>query len=463
MRSFYAKVFLMFVGSMLILHTFNQGMILLLRNPEVRKIFHERQIEQNLQWNSRGSLSTDADELKRELLGTMRGAHPDEVMVFTQSLDQLPTDRSDQFPLPAAISGGRVNLGPADKYFPLMSHAMVDIDDTHWEATRLISSDQIVVSLVNQSANDRSVEEFLNFRSRMVRQIAPLSLLLAIVCALLLSRRVLAPIKRVQNSLRSLDNRDLSVRIPSRGEDNEFRDFIASCNGMLERLEKGFQQMSRFSSDAAHELRTPLTIMQGYTERAINESVPGSQSQIQLRMICDEIERLTSITHKLLLLAQADAGRLRMDFEVVNVSNMLDEMRSDVAMIEPSLDLRGNVEKQLIVLTDRALLQQLFNNLFSNAVKYNETDKWIDISAWSEAEQLHVLFSNPSHPIDQAFESIVFDRFSRADISRSRQVDGIGLGLSLCKEIALANGGTLEFRVLRHTQVVVEFCMPIHR
>jgi hypothetical protein len=63
----------MFVGSMLILHTFNQGMIFLLGNPEVRKIFHERHIEQNLQWNSRESLSTDAGELKRELLGTMRG------------------------------------------------------------------------------------------------------------------------------------------------------------------------------------------------------------------------------------------------------------------------------------------------------------------------------------------------------------------------------------------------------
>ena len=453
----------MFVGSMLVLYTFNQSMIFLLGNPEVRKIFHERHLEQNLRWNSRESLSTDAGELKRELLGTMRGTHPDEVMVFTQPLGTLPPGQSNQFPLPAAIGGSHVTLTPADKYFPLISYAVVDIDDTHWDATRLISSDQIVLSLVNQAANERGIEEFLNFRSRMVRQIAPLSLLLAIVCAIVLTPRVLAPIKRVQNSLRSLDNRDLSVRIPVRGEDNEFRDFIVNLNGMLERLEKGFQQASRFSSDAAHELRTPLTIMQGYTERAINEAVPGSRSQIQLRMISDEIERLTSITHKLLLLAQADAGRLRMDFEVVNVSDLLDEMRSDLALLDPPLDLRGKVEKELIVLTDRALLQQLLNNLFSNAVKYNEADGWIDISAWSEAGQLHVLFSNPSQPIDPAFVSKVFDRFSRADLSHSRQVDGTGLGLSLCREIALANGGSLEFRVLGHTQVVVELCMPIHR
>ncbi|MCX7217097.1 MAG: ATP-binding protein, partial [Burkholderiales bacterium] len=148
---------------------------------------------------------------------------------------------------------------------------------------------------------------------------------------------------------------------------------------------------------------------------------------------------------------------------VVNVSDMSDEMRSDVAMLDPPLDLRGKVEKKLIVLTDRALLQQLLNNLFSNAVKYNETDGWIDISAWSEGGLLHVRFSNPCQPIDQSFESKVFDRFSRADVSRSRRVDGIGLGLSLCREIALANGGTLEFRVMGHTQVVVELCMPIHR
>ena len=96
----------MFVGSMLALYTFNQGMIFLLGNPEIRKIFHERHLEQNLQWNSRDSIPTDAEELKRELLGTMRGTHPDEVMVFTQPLDTLPTDRSNPFSLPATIGVG---------------------------------------------------------------------------------------------------------------------------------------------------------------------------------------------------------------------------------------------------------------------------------------------------------------------------------------------------------------------
>lgn len=460
-RSFYAKVFLMFFASMLALYVFNQSMILGFGNAEVRQIFAERQLEQNLEWQRRPALSFDDDALTLELLQTMRTAHPNEVIVFSRQLAQEPARTENAFPLPPSLGKARISPGSAGVHFPLIAQAVVNADGKQWDATRLITRDRVVVSLVAQSANARSIDEFLNFRKRMIRQIMPLAVLLAIACGILLSRRVLMPIRRIKKSLRSLDYKDLSLRIPSHGEDIEFSDFIATFNAMLERLERGFQQASRFSSDAAHELRTPLTIMRGYVERAINEAT-SERMQIQLRMISEEIDRLVSITHKLLLLAQADAGQLRMEFEVVNVSDMLDAMCADVTMLEPALALRGKIERHLMLPTDRALFQQLLNNLFSNAVKYNEAGGWIDISAWSEAGHLHIRFANSGQIPDKEFEAKVFDRFSRADVSRSRRIDGIGLGLSLCKEIALANGGTLNFRVSPHKEVVVEFSAPLH-
>lgn len=460
-RSFYAKVFLMFFASMLALYVFNQSMILGIGNAEVRRISAERQLEQNLKWKQRRELSLDDDELKLELLQTMRTAHPNEVIVFSRMLDHEPALTVNNFPLPASLGKAMVTASPVGTHFPLIAQAVVNANGRHWDATRLTTGDRVVVSLVDQSANERSIDEFLNFRKRMIHQIMPLAVLLSIACAILLSRRVLAPIKRIKKSLRSLDYKDLSLRIPSHGEDVEFTDFIETFNTMLERLERGFRQASRFSSDAAHELRTPLTIMRGYVERAINES-PSTQLQVQLRMISEEIDRLVSITHKLLLLAQADAGRLRMEFEVVNVSELLDAMCSDVTMLEPALELRGKIEIHLMLLTDRALFQQFLNNLFSNAVKYNEEGGWIEISAWSGAGHLHIRFSNSGHIPDKEFEAKVFDRFSRADTSRSRRIDGIGLGLSLCKEIALANGGILNFRVHPQKEVIVEFSAPMH-
>ena len=461
-RSFYAKVFLMFIASMLSLYVFNQSMVQNFGNAEVRRITAERHLQQNLQWSRRQSLPSDAITLKQELLQSMRTAHPDEVVVYTESLDQNHSASPSQSSWPGASDQARVTPGPVDKHFPLISHAVVEVDGMRWNATRLIAPDSVVISLINQSVNDRGIEEFLEFRQRMIHQIMPLTLLLAIACAFLLSRRVLAPIRHIQQSLRSLDYKDLSLRIPHQREDDEFREFIETFNSMLERLERGFQQASRFSSDAAHELRTPLTIMRGNIERAIKEAPSESHLQAQLCMISEEIDRLTSITHKLLLLAQADTGRLQMDFEVVNVSDTLNEMRSDVAMIDPPLTLRGTVENDLMLSTDRALFQQLLNNLFSNAVKYNEEKGWIEISAWRDRNRLHIRFTNPNSLIDKAFEEKVFDRFSRADVSRSRSIDGIGLGLSLSREIALANGGSLDFRINTENEVSVEFSAALH-
>jgi signal transduction histidine kinase len=305
------------------------------------------------------------------------------------------------------------------------------------------------------------MEDFLEVRMRTIKQIFPFSLAMSILAAFFVTRKTLAPIKRIQASLRAVDTRDLTTRVPHQGEDTEFREFIDVFNNMLARLERGFLQASRFSSDAAHELRTPLTIMQGYVERAIHESEPGSKIQIQLRMISDEIDRLSSITQKLLLLAQADGGQLKLDFEFINVSDVLNELVEDMSLLDPPIITRGKIQKKLMFETDRALFQQLMNNLFTNAVKYNIPEGWIDITAWTEENKLHIRLSNPTDSITEEFASKAFDRFSRGDGAHNRKVDGTGLGLSLCREIAHAHQGELTFNAIDQKMVTVEFTAPL--
>ena len=460
-RSFYAKVFLMFMAGILTLYVFNQTMIAGIAEGEVSRIFHDRVVETSLQWSEDESLSLDADTLKEALMQTLDGAESDEVMVFTAPIDAAGAHQKNQFFIPDSAGKSTVTPGPVTEHFPLISHALVRLNDGEWNATKLIAPGGVIISLVSASAGPRQVDGFLEFRARMVRKVFPFTLLVTIIVAFVISYGVLSPVKRIQKSLRGLDSRDLGTRIPTRGEDNEFREFIQVFNDMLERLERGFLQASRFSSDAAHELRTPLTIMLGTIERAINEAEPGSKLQVQLRSVSDEIERLASITQKLLLLAQADAGRLKMDIETVDVSHLLEEMRLDMAMLEPPLEVRGTVAPMLMLNTDRALFQQMLNNLFSNAVKYNEPGGWIDISAWSANDQLHIRFSNPSQPLSDEFAGKVFERFSLGDASHSRRIDGTGLGLSLSREIAIANGGNLTFSVHAQRTVSVEFTAPL--
>ena len=460
-KSFYAKVFFLFIATTLAMFILNQLLIGRIGGGQMRKVFIERQININLRWEKEPLSEKTADELKEELLDAINIARPNEVRVFTATPEANKHYSFSDLPFSEKFQNAKVVIPEPDDDAPQVERAIITFENMEWNATKLITPHKIIVALVNTQATSRHMEDFLEVRIRTIKQIFPFSLAMSILAAFFVTRKTLAPIKRIQGSLRAVDTRDLTTRVPHKGEDNEFREFIDVFNNMLARLERGFLQASRFSSDAAHELRTPLTIMQGYVERAIDESQPGSKIQIQLRMISDEIDRLSSITQKLLLLAQADGGQLKLHFEFINVSDVLDELVEDMSLLDPPIITRGKIQKKLMFETDRALFQQLMNNLFTNAVKYNVPEGWIDITAWTDENKLYIRLSNPTDSISEEFVSKVFDRFSRGDSAHNRKVDGTGLGLSLCREIAHAHQGELTFNAIDQKIVTVEFIAPV--
>ena len=460
-KSFHAKVFFLFIATTLAMFILNQLLIGRIGGGQMRKVFIERQINTNVRWAKEPLSEKTDDEIKEELLNTIHIARPNEVRIFTAIPEKNKYYSFTNLPFSEKFQDAKVVTPEPDDSAPHVERAIITFENNEWNATKLITPDKIIVALVNTQAAGRHMEDFLEVRMRTIKQIFPFSLAMSILAAFFVTRKTLAPIKRIQASLRAVDTRDLTTRVPHQGEDTEFREFIDVFNYMLARLERGFLQASRFSSDAAHELRTPLTIMQGYVERAIHESEPGSKIQIQLRMISDEIDRLSSITQKLLLLAQADGGQLKLDFEFINVSDVLNELVEDMSLLDPPIITRGKIQKELMFETDRALFQQLMNNLFTNAVKYNIPEGWIDITAWTEENKLHIRLSNPTDSISEEFASKAFDRFSRGDGAHNRKVDGTGLGLSLCREIAHAHQGELTFNTIDQKIVTVEFTAPL--
>ena len=460
-KSFYAKVFLLFIVTTLGMYILNQLLVGRIGGDQMRKVFIERQINANVRWSKEPLSEKTDDELKEELLEAINIARPNEVRLFTAIPETNKRYSFSDLPFSEKFLDTKVVIPDPDDRTPQIERAIITFENLEWNATKLVTSQKIIVSLVNTQAAGRHMEDFMEVRIRTIKQIFPFSLAMSILAAFFVTRKTLAPIKRIQASLRAVDTRDLTTRVPHKGEDKEFREFIDVFNNMLARLERGFLQASRFSSDAAHELRTPLTIMQGYVERAIVGSEPGSRIQIQLRLISDEIDRLSSITQKLLLLAQADGGQLNLDIEFINVSDVLNELVEDMSLLDPPITTRGKIEKKLMFETDRALFQQFMNNLFTNAVKYNVPGGWIDITAWTEDNKLHIKLTNPTDSISEGFASKAFDRFSRGDGAHNRKVDGTGLGLSLCREIAHAHQGELTFDAVDQRIVTVEFTAPL--
>ena len=296
--------------------------------------------------------------------------------------------------------------------------------------------------------------------TRIVWRTAPLALLLTALGAWLMSTLAMRPVARLRTTMESVNQQSLDHRLPLDREDREFKDLIDSYNHMLDRLQASFRQATRFSADAAHELRTPLTILQGQIEQAMRLS--GDQPiQVHLSHMLDEAGRLSSITRKLLLLSQADAGQLALLRTPVDLSNMLEERLADSHLLELSdVKISSSVQEHLIVQGDAQLLAQALNNLCGNAFKYTAPGGWITVSAGRHSSGVEVRWSNSVKVIAAQERDRFFDRFFRGDVAHNRAVDGYGLGLSLSRVIARAHGGDLTLELSPPDEVRLRLWLP---
>ncbi|MCV3216999.1 ATP-binding protein [Plectonema radiosum NIES-515] len=289
----------------------------------------------------------------------------------------------------------------------------------------------------------------------------PGTLLLVAIGAWMISGGALRPIRQLTDAIQQVTVKGLDQRIPIGTTDVEFVELIEVFNQMLERLERSFTQASRFSGDAAHELKTPLTILQGELERTLQQVDPGSLVQQRLSNLLDEVRRLSGIMRKLLLLSLADAGQMSLYLIEVDMSELLMEMLEDVELLAPHLAVQIDITDKLRVKGDRDLLIQVMQNLFSNAIKYNLANGWIQIDARKAETFVHVTITNASIDISVSDQERIFDRFHRGDPARSRKIEGIGLGLSLAREIARAHHGNLTLDSTSNGQTAFTLTLPI--
>jgi len=310
------------------------------------------------------------------------------------------------------------------------------------------------------AVNLRMIESEMNGIRNVYLVSIPALLVLIAIGAWTLSGSALKPIREVTKSLRQVTAKGLDQRVSTQSSDGEFVELLQVFNQMMERLERSFHQASRFSADAAHELKTPLSILQGELERTLQTAEPGSQLQQRLSRLLDEVRHLGTIVRKLLLLSLADAGQMRLVTTAVNLSELLADLVNDIDMLAPNLNVEVQVERALTVSADQALLIQILQNLISNATKYNLSQGWIHIEAGRRHQSVFVTITNSSQDIPAHARSRIFDRFYRGDRSHTHPSEGLGLGLSLAREIAYAHGGTLTLDATPPGQTAFTLTLP---
>jgi signal transduction histidine kinase len=273
----------------------------------------------------------------------------------------------------------------------------------------------------------------------------PVTLLLIALGGSWLSRKALSPVEEIAAAAERITAERSGQRLPSPPTNDEIRHLTDVLNAMIERIQQSYEQARRFSADASHELKTPLTIIRGEIEAALRSGdLPPAHERTMLNLQ-EETGRLVHIVEGLLLLSQADAGKLNLVLKPVDLSAMLEDLMEDVEILASprAIKLDVKIAKDAVALAEPQFVRQILLNLFDNAIKYNEPNG--EIRAELRATPQHVIFTiaNTGPGIGDEDRVRIFDRFHRADRSRQRSRGGQGLGLSICREITRAHGGEL--------------------
>lgn len=287
-----------------------------------------------------------------------------------------------------------------------------------------------------------------------------------------LSRYLTHPLEEVALTARSISETSLSARIPDNSTDAELHDFISILNEMLDRLELAFEQKQKmidsqkqFITDASHELRSPLANLQGTIEVALRRTRTEDEYRETLQASLVEIERMSLLINDLLTLSRADAGNYAFTFtpcdlvEIAQQSVSAHTARAKQAKIRLVFTAH---QQPLYLDADPFRLRQAIDNLLDNALRYSPPGSTVEAGVYGDTDALFYVHDEGSGLSEQELAR-VFDRFYRADASRSRHTGGLGLGLAIAKAIVEAHGGkvSVESRQGQGTKFTLTFPLKL--
>lgn len=290
----------------------------------------------------------------------------------------------------------------------------------------------------------------LRYTQRLLIFVLSISALFSIitggVVGWMITGQALEPLETMAEVTRQITSTDdLSKRIPVvAGSNDEVSELVLAFNQTLVRLERLFNSQRRFLADVSHELRTPLTVIKGNV--GLMRMMNGVDAE-SLDSIETEVDRLTRLVGDLLLMAQAETGRMPLIFEPVEIDELVLEVFEQMKMLSGGThDIRIKRIEPAIVNGDRDRLKQVLLNFGSNAVKFTPENQqiWFNLAVSGNWVQIEVVDRGPG--ISKEEIQHLFERFYRGDKSRTRsQKDvGFGLGLPIAYWIVRNHGGRID-------------------
>jgi two-component system sensor histidine kinase BaeS len=265
---------------------------------------------------------------------------------------------------------------------------------------------------------------------------------LTVTLSAVLATRLVRPVRALTDAAERMRDGDTTARVEAGGS-GEVGRLAAAFNAMAAHLERMERQRKAMVSDVSHELRTPLSNVRGWLEAA-EDGVVELDPKLTASLV-EETLTLQRVVDDLQELALADAGKLRLHPEPVHVADLLDQIatahrgRADAAGLRLTVTVHGDLD----LTADPVRLRQALGNLVSNAIRYTPEGGAVGLRAYRDAARVVIDVTDTGVGIPDDVLPHVFDRFWRAEKSRSRTTGGSGLGLAIARNLVEAHGGTL--------------------
>ncbi len=290
--------------------------------------------------------------------------------------------------------------------------------------------------------------------------LALLLILFAGVGGYLIISRAFVPVNKIRETAESIaESRDLSRRISLTGED-EISKLAETFDNMLSKLSEAFEKEKQFTSDASHELRTPVAVILYECEYLKECAKAPEDYEESIASISRQAEKMNKLISELLTLARMDKGMIKKNFTDTNLSELLGFVCDDLEEInEKNIVLNRTIDENIVAYVDSDLIARLFINLISNAYKYSRENGIISVSL---KKDVNITFTVSDNGIGIAKENLdkIWERFYQEDPSRSSEVNGMGLGLSIVKWISECHGATLSVESTKNVGTEFKFILP---
>jgi signal transduction histidine kinase len=272
------------------------------------------------------------------------------------------------------------------------------------------------------------------------------------------SKKMLSPIAEMTETVKTISVEALDTRLNVGGSKDELKELAETFNTMIDGIEQAYEQQNQFVSDASHELRTPISVIQGYANLldrwgkddriVLDESITAIKS---------ESESMKNLIENLLFLARGDKKLQKLQKEKFYINELIEDIVKETKMIDIKHNILCESNDRLLIFADKKMLKEALRTFIDNSVKFTPENGTIKINSYNRKSYLEILIEDTGIGIDKDDLPHVFNRFYRADKSRTKNSGGNGLGLSIAKWIIDRHSGkiTLWSQLQKGTKVSI--------